>query len=38
MAIPILPILACFCKQLLVVDNRTAKDKNYMKMIIDFKP
>lgn len=38
MAIPMLPILACFCKQLLVVDNRTGKDKKYMKMIIDFKP
>ena len=38
MAIPMLPILACFCKQLLVVDNRTGKNKNYMKAIIDFKP
>ena len=38
MAIPVLPILACFCKHLLVVDNRTGKSKNYMKAIIDFKP
>ena len=38
MAIPVLPILACFCEQLLVVDNRTGKNKNYMKTIIDFKP
>lgn len=38
MAIPILPILACFCKNLLVIDNRTGKKLNYMKMIIDFKP
>lgn len=38
MAIPVLPILACFCKQLLVVDNRSGKNLNYMKMIVDFKP
>lgn len=38
MAIPVLPILACFCKQMLVIDNRTSKNKNYMKLIIDFKP
>ena len=38
MAIPVLPILACFCKHLLIVDNRTGKSKNYMKAIIDFKP
>lgn len=38
MAIPIIPILACFCKNMLVIDNRSGKTLNYMKMIIDFKP
>ena len=38
MAIPVLPILSCFCKYLLVIDNRTSIEKNYMKMITDFRP
>lgn len=38
MAIPIIPILACFCKNMLIIDNRSGKKLNYMKMIIDFKP
>ena len=38
MAIPIIPILACFCKNMIVVDNRSGKNLNYMKMIVDFKP
>lgn len=38
MAIPIIPILACFCKNILVIDNRSGKNLNYMKIIVDFKP
>lgn len=38
MSIPVLPVLANFCKSMLVVDNRSGKNLNYMKMILDFKP
>lgn len=38
MAIPVLPILACFCEQLLIIDNRTNQRQNYIKMLVNFKP
>ena len=38
MAIPIIPILACFFRKILVVDNRTGFQCNYYKQILDFKP
>ena len=38
MSIPVIPILACYCKELLVIDNRTGRNQNFMKKILDFKP
>lgn len=38
MAIPVIPILACYCKDMLVIDNRTGKSFNFSKIALQFHP
>ena len=38
MSIPVIPILACYCKEMFVIDNRTGKSHNLVDQIIKFKP
>ena len=38
MAIPVIPILACYCKDMLVIDNRTGKNFNFSEIALQFHP